>query len=70
MRREPRPNRAELLRSQGRHRRPKLRPRLNRYKEIVHEEVDHRPPLDIIADLERLEFEIQSGLSDLKAMLA
>ena len=42
---------------------------LNRYKEIVHEEVEHRPPLDIIADLERLESEIQSGISDLKAML-
>jgi type I restriction enzyme M protein len=42
---------------------------LNRYKEIVHEEVEHRPPLDIIADLERLESEIQSGLSDLKAKL-
>lgn len=42
---------------------------LNRYKEIVHEEIEHRPPLEIIADLERLEPEIQAGLSDLKAML-
>ena len=42
---------------------------LNRYKEIVHEEVDHRSPLDIIADLEILDSEIQSGLSALKAML-
>jgi type I restriction enzyme M protein len=42
---------------------------LNRYKEIVHEEVEHRPPLDIIADLEHLESEIQSGLSELKARL-
>jgi type I restriction enzyme M protein len=42
---------------------------LNRYKEVVHEEVEHRAPLDIIADLERLESEIQQGISDLKAML-
>ena len=42
---------------------------LNRYKEVVHEEVEHRAPLDIIADLERLESEIQQGLSELKAML-
>ena len=42
---------------------------LNRYKEVVHEEVEHRDPLDIIADLEALELEIQQGLQDLKAML-
>lgn len=42
---------------------------LNRYKEVVHEEVEHRPPLEIIADLERIEVEIQGGLADLKAML-
>lgn len=42
---------------------------LNRYKEIIHEEVEHRPPLDIIADLESLEAKIQSGISELKASL-
>lgn len=42
---------------------------LNRYKEVVREEVEHRDPLDIIADLEALEAEIQQGLTDLKAML-
>jgi type I restriction enzyme M protein len=42
---------------------------LNRYKEVVHDEVEHRPPLEIIADLERIEGEIQQGLSELKAML-
>ncbi len=42
---------------------------LNRYKEVIHDEVKHRPPLDIIADLEQLEVEIQQGLADLKAML-
>ena len=24
---------------------------LNRYKEVVHEEVEHRPPKEILADL-------------------
>ncbi|MBC9734103.1 type I restriction-modification system subunit M [Nocardioides marmotae] len=43
---------------------------LNRYKEVVHDEVDHRAPLDIIADLETLESEIQQGLADLRAMLS
>ncbi len=42
---------------------------LNRYKEVVHEEVEHRAPLDIIADLERLEQEIGVGISNLKAAL-
>lgn len=42
---------------------------LNRYKEIVHEEVEHRPPLDIIEDLERIEAEIQQGMSELKGLL-
>ncbi len=42
---------------------------LNRYKEIVHDEVEHRPPLDIIGDVETLEAEITDGLAELKAML-
>jgi len=42
---------------------------LNRYKEVVHDEVEHRAPLDILSDLEALESEIQKGLSDLKALL-
>jgi type I restriction enzyme M protein len=43
---------------------------LNRYKELVHDDVEHRPPLDIIADIEKLEAEITQGLADLKAMLS
>ncbi|MEU8314181.1 class I SAM-dependent DNA methyltransferase [Micromonospora sp. NPDC048887] len=43
---------------------------LNRYKEVMHEEIEHQPPLKILADLERLESEIQQGMSDLKALLA
>lgn len=42
---------------------------LNRYKEIVHDEVEHRPPLEIIAEIEKLEVEIVAGLAELKAML-
>lgn len=43
---------------------------LNRYQEVVHDEVEHRAPLDILADLEALESEIQQGLSDIKELLA
>ncbi|HEY5229901.1 MAG TPA: hypothetical protein VIJ11_03280, partial [Galbitalea sp.] len=42
---------------------------LNRYKEVVHDKVEHRAPLDIIADLEGLEAEIERGLADLKVRL-
>ena len=42
---------------------------LSRYKEIIHDEVEHRPPPEIIADLEKLEAEIQQGLDDLKLRL-
>jgi type I restriction enzyme M protein len=42
---------------------------LNRYREIIREEVEYRRPLDIIADLEIIEAEIRSGLSTLKAEL-
>ncbi|AYF98068.1 type I restriction-modification system subunit M [Protaetiibacter intestinalis] len=42
---------------------------LNRYREIVHEEVEHRNPLDILADIETLNAEIEAGVAELKAML-
>lgn len=42
---------------------------LNRYKEVVHEEVEHRKPAEILEELERLEAEIQQELSELKRML-
>jgi type I restriction enzyme M protein len=42
---------------------------LNRYKEVVHEHVEHRAPKDILADLHKLEEEIQQGLKELEAML-
>ncbi|MEI2715009.1 MAG: class I SAM-dependent DNA methyltransferase [Nocardioides sp.] len=43
---------------------------LNRYKEIEYDEVEHRAPLEIIADIEKLEAEISDGLAELKAMLS
>ncbi|WP_335339908.1 class I SAM-dependent DNA methyltransferase [Brevibacterium linens] len=43
---------------------------INRYKEVEHEEVEHRAPLDIIADIEKLDAEIAQNLADLKAMLS
>lgn len=42
---------------------------INRYKEIQHEEVEHRDPLEIIAELEALETEISAGLAELKGLL-
>jgi len=42
---------------------------LNRYREVVHDDTVHREPTEIIADLEKLETDIQQGLADLKAML-
>jgi type I restriction enzyme M protein len=43
---------------------------LNRYKEIEHDEVEHRAPLEIIADIEALQDEIANGLAELKVMLS
>jgi type I restriction enzyme M protein len=43
---------------------------LNRYKEVVHEEVAHRAPQEILADLATLEKEIQQGMRELERMLA
>lgn len=42
---------------------------LNRYKEVVHEEVDHVPPQQILATLAELEKQIQKGMQELKEML-
>lgn len=43
---------------------------ISRYKEIVHDEVEHRAPLEIIADIENLNDEISKGTAELKAMLS
>jgi type I restriction enzyme M protein len=42
---------------------------LNRYKELVHEEVEHRPPLEILAELRAIEQDILQGIEELEGML-
>jgi type I restriction enzyme M protein len=42
---------------------------LNRYKEVVHESVEHRAPKEILAELAKLEEEIQRGMKELEGML-
>jgi len=42
---------------------------LNRYKELIHEEVEHRPPLEILAELRAIELEILQGIEELEGML-
>ena len=43
---------------------------LNRYKEIVHEDVEHRAPTEILDELDQLEKEITDGMAQLREMLA
>lgn len=43
---------------------------INRYKEVVHAEVEHAAPADIIRELRALEDEIAKGLTALEEMLA
>ena len=42
---------------------------LNRYKELVHNEVEHRPPLEILAELRAIEQETLQGIEELEGML-
>ncbi len=42
---------------------------LNRYKQVVHEEVAHRPPKEVLKALAKLETEIQQGMKELETML-
>jgi type I restriction enzyme M protein len=42
---------------------------INRYKEVVHEEVEHLPPKEILAKLAKLEEEIHAGMKALEGML-
>lgn len=42
---------------------------INRYKEVLHDEAEHRVPAAIIADIEALNAEIQAGVAELKALL-
>jgi len=42
---------------------------INRYKEVVHDAVEHVPPKEILARLAALEAEIQAGMESLEGML-
>jgi type I restriction enzyme M protein len=42
---------------------------INRYKEVVHEEVEHRSPREILKELAGMEGEIQVGMKELEALL-
>jgi len=42
---------------------------INRYKEVVHEAVEHLPPKEILAKLAKLEEEILAGMKALEGML-
>jgi type I restriction enzyme M protein len=41
----------------------------NRYKEVIHQEMNHRPPREILADLAKLEADIQREMKALEDML-
>ena len=42
---------------------------LNRYKEIIYVEEQHRPPLEILEELRTIEKEILQGIEELEGML-
>jgi type I restriction enzyme M protein len=42
---------------------------LNRYREVVHDEIEQRAPKQILTDLAKLEAEIQRGMKELEGML-
>jgi len=42
---------------------------VNRYREVTHEEIDHIPPQQQIAELKVLEKEIEEGLEKLEGLL-
>jgi type I restriction enzyme M protein len=42
---------------------------INRYKEVVHAQVQHRAPQEILAELAKLEDEIAAGMKALEGML-
>jgi len=42
---------------------------LNRYKEVVHDDIAHRPPKEILVELAKIEEEIQHEIAELTRML-
>ena len=43
--------------------------RLNRYKELIHEEVENRPPLENLVELRAIEQENLQGIEEVEGML-
>jgi type I restriction enzyme M protein len=43
---------------------------INRYRDVLYEDVAHRDPLEIVADIETLNREIERGLAELKGLLS
>ena len=43
---------------------------INRYKEVVYEEVEYDPPLKILAELQELESEITAGMNELEGLIS
>ena len=43
---------------------------INRYKEVVYEQVNYEKPIVILAEIEQLESEISQGLNELKALIS
>jgi type I restriction enzyme M protein len=43
---------------------------VSRYREVMHEQVRHTPPAEIIAELKKIEAEIADGLEELEGMLS
>ena len=43
---------------------------IKRYKEIVYQELEYDPSWVILTELEQLEYEIQTGMQELKRMLS
>ena len=43
---------------------------INRYKQVVYEQVEHEPPQKILAELKELEAEIMRGMEELEGMLS
>jgi type I restriction enzyme M protein len=42
---------------------------VNGYREITHEKIDHMPPMQLIAELDELEREINQGLKELERIM-
>ena len=42
---------------------------INRYKKVVHEDLEHRSPIEILDELDKIEDDIRAGVAELRRML-